>query len=453
MNEKIKELLDSRRFAELKPLLVEMEPVDIAIALEDVEDKDIPLVFRLLPKELAAETFVEFDSDTQEMLIQAFTDKELKAVLDELFVDDTVDIIEEMPANVVKRILQQSDVDTRKEINEILQYPDDSAGSIMTTEYVSLRKNMTVLEAFQRIKKTGIDKETVYTCYVTDPERHLVGYVSIRMLLMSEMTDTIDNIMDENCIYVETLEDKEEVAKRFAKYDFVALPVVDKEKRLVGIITVDDAMDVMEEAVTEDMQIMGAVAPIEDEYLKTPIWKHWSKRIFWLLILMISGIASGLIIQRYENMVAALPLLVAFIPRLMDTGGNCGAQSSTMVIRGLALEEVTPKDIGKVVLKELGIGSMVGVTLAIANIGVIWLMYGSSNPANVVWALCLAFGLTIMAVVLVAKVLGCSLPLLAKVCRLDPALMASPIITTLVDICAVTLYFKIVSWIVLPILA
>ena len=212
MNEKIKELLDSRRFAELKPLLVEMEPVDIAIALEDVEDKDIPLVFRLLPKELAAETFVEFDSDTQEMLIQAFTDKELKAVLDELFVDDTVDIIEEMPANVVKRILQQSDVDTRKEINEILQYPDDSAGSIMTTEYVSLRKNMTVLEAFQRIKKTGIDKETVYTCYVTDPERHLVGYVSIRMLLMSEMTDTIDNIMDENCIYVETLEDKEEVA-------------------------------------------------------------------------------------------------------------------------------------------------------------------------------------------------------------------------------------------------
>lgn len=446
------ELAEQKKFLALKPILMQMEPYDIAEALWDMPDKESLVIFRLLPKELAAETFVEFDNDRQQAWISAFSDKELKAVLDELFVDDTVDIIEEMPANIVKRILKQSDTETRKQINEILKYPDDSAGSLMTTEYVSLKKDMTVLEAFNRIKKLGIDSETIYTCYVTDAQRKLIGYVTIRMLLLSDMDKKIADVMDENCVYVNTLDDKEDVAKKFSNYNFVAMPVVDQEQRLVGIITVDDAMDVMEEEVTEDIHLMGAVAPMEDSYLKTSVVKHWSKRIVWLILLMVSGVLTGLIITRYENVFAALPLVVSFIPRLMGTGGNCGAQSSALIIRGLALDEIEPRDILKVMLKELGIGSLAGVTLAIANIPIVWIMYGKDLPVMQVWYLCLAFGVTLFIVVVMAKLLGSALPILAKKIKLDPALMSSPVISLIVDVLSVLIYFVIISLIVLPVL-
>lgn len=452
MTDELKEMLKNKQFKALKEALDVMEPIDIAQALMELNEKDMAVVFRLLSKELGAETFVELDSDAQKQLVLGFSEKELKSIFDELFVDDTVDIIEEMPANVVRRILNHADPDTRRDINELLKYSEDSAGSIMTTEYVNLRANMTVYEAFNRIRKTGVDKETIYTCYVTDDKKKLLGYLSIRTLLLSDKDDIIENIMDSNCIYVHTYDDKEEVAKMFSKYDFIAIPVVDKEQKLVGIITFDDAMDVMEDAVTEDMQLMGGVSPIDDSYLKTPAYKHWSKRIIWLIVLMISGTLTGLIISRYENLFAALPLLVSFIPRLMDTGGNCGSQSSTMIIRGLALGEVKPKDILRIIGKEALIALMVGATLAIANIGLIWIVYGSSENAKTIWYLCIAFGLTLMLVVMVAKLLGCTLPILAKKCRLDPALMASPIITTLVDVCAVTVYFAVVNWIVIPIM-
>ncbi|HRX13402.1 MAG TPA: magnesium transporter [Eubacteriales bacterium] len=446
------ELAEQKKFLALKPILMQMEPYDIAEALWDMPDKESLVIFRLLPKELAAETFVEFDNDRQQSWISAFSDKELKAVLDELFVDDTVDIIEEMPANIVKRILKQSDTETRKQINEILKYPDDSAGSLMTTEYVSLKKDMTVLEAFNRIKKLGIDSETIYTCYVTDAQRKLIGYVTIRMLLLSDMDKKIAEVMDENCVYVNTLDDKEDVAKKFSNYNFVAMPVVDQEQRLVGIITVDDAMDVMEEEVTEDIHLMGAVAPMEDSYLKTSVVKHWSKRIVWLIFLMVSGILTGLILTQYESVFVALPLVVAFIPRLTGTGGNCGSQSSALIIRGLALDEIEPRDILKVMLKELGIGSLAGVTLAIANIPIIWIMYGRDLPVMQVWYLCLAFGLTLIVVVVMANLLGSALPILAKKIKLDPALMSSPVISLIVDVLSVLIYFVIISLIVLPVL-
>ncbi len=451
-SQKILELAEQKKFLALKPILMQMEPYDIAEALWDMPDKESLVIFRLLPKELAAETFVEFDNDRQQAWISAFSDKELKAVLDELFVDDTVDIIEEMPANIVKRILKQSDTETRKQINEILKYPDDSAGSLMTTEYVSLKKDMTVMEAFNRIKKLGIDSETIYTCYVTDAQRKLIGYVTIRMLLLSDMDKKIEEVMDENCVYVNTLDDKEDVAKKFSNYNFVAMPVLDQEQRLVGIITVDDAMDVMEEEVTEDIHLMGAVAPMEDSYLKTTVVKHWSKRIVWLILLMVSGVLTGLIITRYENVFAALPLVVAFIPRLMGTGGNCGSQSSALIIRGLALDEIEPRDILKVLLKELGIGSLAGVTLAVANIPIVWIMYGKDLPPLQVWYLCLAFGMTLFIVVVMAKLLGSALPILAKKIKLDPALMSSPVISLIVDVLSVLIYFVVISLIVLPIL-
>lgn len=444
------DLAKEKRFAEIKSILLSMAPIDIAEVISELPDEHKAIIFRLLPKELSADTFVELDSDTQELLIRGFTKSELQAVIDELFVDDTVDIIEEMPAFIAKRILDLADTETRREINEILQYPSNSAGSIMTTEFVNLKSNMTVEQAFDRIRKTGVDKETVYTCYVTDDKRVLLGVISIRTMLFASYTDKIGDLMETSLQYAYTLDDKEEVAKQLSKYDFIALPVVDREKRLVGIITVDDAMDVLEDEANEDMQIMGALAPIDDTYLKTSVFEHWKKRIVWLLILMISGIASGLIIDRFESAIAALPLLVAFIPRLMDTGGNCGSQSSTLIIRGLATDEIEPRDILKIVGKEIRIALITGLTLAVVNVGVIWLMYGMQYPATDVWYLCLSFGLTIFVVVILAKLLGCSLPILAKKLHLDPALMASPIITTLVDIFAVTVYFTIALTLVVP---
>lgn len=443
--EKIMELVENRKYAELKNELMELHPVDIAEIFSELDHKVLPVVFRLLPKETAAETFVELDSEHQEALIKAFSDAELKNILDELFADDTVDILEEMPANVVRRMLRQSTPEMRKEINELLKYPDDSAGGLMTTEFVALKEAMTVDEAFSYIKRTGIDSETIYNMYVTDAQRKLLGTVSIRQLIFAERSQKVSELMDDNVISVTTLEDKEEVANMFSKYDLTVMPVVDKENRIVGIITVDDAVDVIVEEATEDMQIMSAVTPIDQTYFETSIVKHWSKRIIWLLFLMISGIATGLIINHYESLITAMPLLVAFIPRLMDTGGNCGSQSSTMIIRGLALDEIRPKDIGKCVLKELGIASLVGLTLAIANVGIVWAMYGGSYPAELIWRLCFAFGLTLFFVVIIAKLLGCTLPILAKACKLDPAIMASPIITTLVDITSMFVYFMVIQ--------
>ena len=448
--EHIEQLIEERKFQALKPILIELHPADIASIISKASEKDMPIIFRLLPKDVAADTFVELDSEEQELLIKSFSDKELKSILDELFLDDTVDMIEEMPAIVVKRILRHSDPETRKQINELLQYPDDSAGSIMTTEFIALKANLTVNDAISYIKNKGADSETLYICYVVDSGRKLLGCVSLRDILFADRDDIIGKIMDENVISVNTLDDIEDVANKFKKYDFEVMPVVDKENRLVGIITVDDAVDVIVDEATEDMQIMNALTPIDDSYLKTPVWKHWSKRIVWLLFLMVPGILTGLVIEHFEMLFAALPLIVAFIPRLMDAGGNCGAQSSTMIIRGIALDEIAPKDWWRCILKEIGIALMVGSTLAVANVPIIWIMYGSSSPANVVWSLCIAFGLTLIIVVMLAKMLGVVLPILAKIVHVDPALRASPFMTTLVDICSVTVYFLVVQAIVIP---
>lgn len=383
------------------------------------------------------------DSDEQELLINAFSERELHDVVEELFVDDAVDIIEEMPANVVKRILRHTDSEMRNSINEILRYPKDSAGSIMTTEYVSLKKDMTVSEAFDRIRRTGVDKETIYTCYVTDTDRKLIGLVTVKELLLSPYNTVINTIMEKNIISVETLDDKEEVANMFDKYDFMSLPVVDKENRLVGIVTFDDAIDVIQEENTEDIQKMGALQPIEETYLKTPVWRHAKNRIVWLLLLMLSATITGSIIENYEAAFTALPILVAFIPMLMDTGGNCGAQSSTMIIRGLALDEITPKDIMKIMFKEIRIAVVVGLILAAVNTLRIYIMYSGQDPLF----LSAVTGLSLIATVVIAKMLGGVLPILAKLCKLDPALMASPLITTIVDTCSVIIFFNIALWI------
>ena len=443
MRNNVNELLDSREFGRIRVLFTAMEPADIAELLGEIDEQRLPILFRILPKELAAETFVEMDSDEQELLINAFSERELHDVVEELFVDDAVDIIEEMPANVVKRILRHTDSEMRNSINEILRYPKDSAGSIMTTEYVSLKKDMTVSEAFDRIRRTGVDKETIYTCYVTDTDRKLIGLVTVKELLLSPYNTVINTIMEKNIISVETLDDKEEVANMFDKYDFMSLPVVDKENRLVGIVTFDDAIDVIQEENTEDIQKMGALQPIEETYLKTPVWRHAKNRIVWLLLLMLSATITGSIIENYEAAFTALPILVAFIPMLMDTGGNCGAQSSAMIIRGLALDEITPKDIMKIMFKEIRIAVVVGLILAAVNTLRIYIMYSGQDPLF----LSAVTGLSLIATVVIAKMLGGVLPILAKLCKLDPALMASPLITTIVDTCSVIIFFNIALWI------
>ena len=443
MRNNVNELLDSREFGRIRVLFTAMEPADIAELLGEIDEQRLPILFRILPKELAAETFVEMDSDEQELLINAFSERELHDVVEELFVDDAVDIIEEMPANVVKRILRHTDSEMRNSINEILRYPKDSAGSIMTTEYVSLKKDMTVSEAFDRIRRTGVDKETIYTCYVTDTDRKLIGLVTVKELLLSPYNTVINTIMEKNIISVETLDDKEEVANMFDKYDFMSLPVVDKENRLVGIVTFGDAIDVIQEENTEDIQKMGALQPIEETYLKTPVWRHAKNRIVWLLLLMLSATITGSIIENYEAAFTALPILVAFIPMLMDTGGNCGAQSSTMIIRGLALDEITPKDIMKIMFKEIRIAVVVGLILAAVNTLRIYIMYSGQDPLF----LSAVTGLSLIATVVIARMLGGVLPILAKLCKLDPALMASPLITTIVDTCSVIIFFNIALWI------
>ncbi len=435
-------MLEEKKYTALRDLLVVMNPSDIAALFDDLQEERIPLLFRLLPKELAAETFVEMESDAQELLIQGFSDNELKEVLDELYVDDAADLVEEMPANVVKRILRQADPDMRTSINQILRYPDNSAGSIMTTEYVTLRPDMTVGESILRIRRQGIDKETIYTCYVTQ-DRTLVGLVTVKDLLLAEDDDIpIGEIMLTNLISVTTHTDQEEVAHMFSKYNFLALPVVDGEHRIVGIVTFDDAMDVMEDEATEDMEIMAAMTPSEKTYLKSSPFELFKHRIPWLLLLMVSATFTGMIISSFEGALSMLPVLTAFIPMLMDTGGNCGSQSSVTVIRSLSLDELRFSDLAKVVWKEIRTAVLCSIVLAAACFLKIllvdrMLLQNPSVSMLVNGVVCLTLAVT----VIMAKVVGCTLPLFAKKLGFDPAVMASPFITTIVDALSLLIYF------------
>lgn len=432
-------LLGEKKYTTLRDILITMNAVDIAALFQELPQEKLPLLFRLLPKELAAETFVEMDGDAQELLIRGFSDNELRDVINELYVDDAVDIVEEMPANVVRRILLQADPDMRKMINEILKYPEDSAGSIMTTEYVNLREDMTVEEAIKRIRRTGIDKETIYTCYVIDPNRKLIGIVSIRTLLLADEDTIIKDIMETNPIYVYTTQDKEEVARAFNKYNFIAIPVVDEEERLVGIVTFDDAMDVMEDEATEDIEKMAAITPSDKPYLKTSTFELWKARIPWLLLLMVSATFTGMIITSFEDALKSYVVLTAFIPMLMDTGGNSGSQAAVTVIRGISLDEVEFSDIFKVIWKEFRVSILCGLTLAAANFVKLLLIdrVGIMVDATV----CITLAVTVVC----AKFVGCMLPLLSKRAGFDPAVMSSPFITTIVDAISLMIYFRVAT--------
>ena len=436
-------MLEGKKYTTLRDILVTMNPSDVAGLFRGLEEKQIPLLFRLLPKELAAETFVEMEPDDQELLIQGFSDNELKEVLDELYVDDAADLVEEMPANVVKRILKAADPEMRSSINQILRYPDYSAGSIMTTEYVSLRPNMTVGEAILRIRRQGVDKETIYTCYVLAKDRTLTGLVTVKDLLLAEDDDTpISEIMVTNLISVTTQTDQEEVARMFSKYNFLALPVVDGENRMVGIVTFDDAMDVMEDEATEDMEIMGGMTPSERPYLKSTPFELFRNRIPWLMLMMVSATFTGLIMTSFEDALAAQIALSAFIPMLMGTGGNSGAQSSVTVIRGLSLGELHFGDIGVILWKEIRTALLCGLSLAVVCFAKIWLVdHLLMGNANITLMVDLVVCCALCVTVLLAKMVGCMLPIAAKAVKLDPAVMASPFISTIVDALSLLVYF------------
>ena len=442
MQKTLLRMLEEKKYSTLRDILVTMNPSDIAALFGELEEKQIPLIFRLLPKEQAAETFVEMEPDAQELLIKSFSDNELKEIVDELYVDDAADLVEEMPANVVKRILKQADPEMRSRINQILRYPDNSAGSIMTTEYVSLRPAMTVGEAILRIRRQGVDKETIYTCYVTEG-RKLIGLVTVKDLLLAQDDETpIRDIMVTNLISVNTHTDQEEVARMFSKYNFLALPVVDKEDRMLGIVTFDDAMDVMEDEATEDMEIMSGMLPSEKTYLKSGVFELFKNRIPWLMLLMVSATFTGLIITAFEDALAAQVALTAFIPMLMGTGGNSGSQSSVTVIRSLSLGELKFRDIGIVLWKEVRTAVLCGVSLAVVCFVKIWLVDGlllgnEDITLTVNLVVCLALAVT----VIIAKVVGGLLPLGAKALKLDPAVMASPFISTIVDALSLLVYF------------
>jgi len=436
-------MLEGKKYATLRDILATMNPSDVAGLFDGLEEKQIPLMYRLLPKELAAETFVEMDPEAQELLIRGFSDNELKEVLDELYVDDAADIVEEMPANVVKRILKNADPEMRSSINQILRYPEYSAGSIMTTEYVSLRPHMTVEEAILRIRRQGVDKETIYTCYVTAKDRTLIGLVTVKDLLLAEDDEMkIEEIMLTNMIFVNTLTDQEQVARMLSKYNFLAMPVVDGEGRMVGIVTFDDAMDVMEEEATEDMEIMGGMTPSEKPYLRSSAIDLFKNRIPWLMLMMVSATFTGLIMTAFEDALAAQIALSAFIPMLMGTGGNSGSQSSVTVIRGLSLNELDFSDIGTILWKEIRTALMCGIALAVVCFAKIWLidhlMMGNENITLMVdLVVCCALCVTVV----VAKIVGCLLPMAAKAVKLDPAVMASPFISTIVDALSLLVYF------------
>ena len=441
--EKVEDLLQRKQYAALRDLLLPMEPADIASLLEESGEENMPLLYRLLPKELAAEVFVELEADSQEMLINGFSNNELREVLDELYLDDVADIVEEMPATVVIRILDKATPEMRKSVNELLKYPEDSAGSIMNMEFLSLKKDMTVEDAFKRIRRIGGDMETINTLYVTDPTRRLLGVLSVRDLLLAESDDLIEDIMDTNVVSVTTTDDKEDVAQAMSKYDYLSMPVVDQENRLVGIVTVDDAMDVMEEEATEDIEKMAAITPTDKPYLKTSVMDTFKARIPWLLLLMVSATFTGLIITNFEASLAVVPVLTAYIPMLMDTGGNCGSQASVTVIRALSLDEVDFSDILSVIWKELRVALLCGAVLAIANFAKMMLvdrmLLGNTSLEPLVAAIVC---LTLVCAVAVAKFVGCTLPLLAKKVGLDPAVMASPFITTIVDALSLLIYFQ-----------
>ncbi len=447
INEAI-ELLEQKKIPELKSTVNGMMPADLALLFEELDKTDAVIVFRLLNKELAAETFAYLDSESQRVLTEAISDREIHDVFDRLFIDDAVDAIEEMPANVVTRILNNTDAETRKLINEILKYPESSAGSIMTVEYINLRKDMTVLQAIEKIRKEGSDKETVYTCYVTE-NRTLVGLVEVSKLLTSSDNEMVEDIMETNVISVSAYEDKEEVALIINKYGFIALPVVDNDNRLVGIVTVDDAIDVIQQENTEDISKMAAMEPIEESYFKTSVFSHSKKRMLWLMVLMISATVTGMVMQYFENAISAFPILVSCIPMLMNTGGNSGSQSATMMIRGIALGDIRFGDILRVVFKEFRISIIVSAALAVVNFARIVIMHQfgilGDTGGQSVYLIATIVSLSLILVVILAKFIGCTLPLLADKIGLDVALMASPIISTIVDAFAVFIFFKIAT--------
>ena len=437
-SERLLELLDAREFKKLKEKLENMHPVDIVEVMEEAEERQRVLMFRLLAKEEAAEVFTDMNSDMREDLINALTDSELEEVMEEMYVDDTVDVVEEMPANVVDRLLKATDEETRKKINALLQYPEDSAGSIMNIEYISLRKEMTVEEAILKIRQVGINKETIYTCYVTEKKK-LIGSVDVKDLLTVGESRLIEEIMDENVLCARTLDDQEKVAAMIEKYGLVAIPIIDHENCLVGIVTVDDAMTVLQDEATEDISIMAGVTPNEDSYFGTSVFQHAKNRALWLMLLMLSATVSGEILAHYESAMAVMPILITFIPMLMGTSGNCGSQSSKMVIRGIAVGEIEFKEFFKVVFKEIRIAILVGVMLAVVNGIRIYIMYDQDIM------LAIAIGITMIAIVCMAKCIGCTLPLFAKKIGLDPALMAAPLISTIMDTCTILMYFAIIT--------
>lgn len=440
-------LLESKKYSAIKDILATMNGADVAAIFDEIKTGQIPLMFRLLPKELAAETFVEMDPEDQELLIKGFSDAELHDVINELYVDDAADLVEEMPANVVRRILAQADPQMRKEINEILRFPENSAGSIMTTEYVWLFPGMTVDEAIAQIRKTAVDKETIYTCYVIEKDRKLVGVITIKDLLLNGRDGgIISDIMDRNVISVKTLSDQEEVAQMLSKYNFLALPVVDEENRMVGIVTFDDAMDVIEDEATEDIEKMAGMLPSDKEYLRSSPFELFMHRIPWLLLLMVSATFTGMIITNFENALAAQVVLTAFIPMLMDTGGNSGSQSSVTVIRAISLGELDFSDLPSVLLKEVGTAAFCGIALSGACFLKLMLIdHLLLGNAGVTLSVAAVVCVTMVLTVIVAKIIGCTLPMVAKKLGFDPAVMASPFITTIVDAVSLLVYFGIAS--------
>lgn len=431
------DLLKKKEFKAVRSILEVMNTVDIAALLAELDDKEMILAFRLIEKSKAAEVFAEMSSSMQTYLVEMFTEKELKDLIDELYMDDTVDLLEELPANLVTRILEQVDKERRAQINTILNYPEDSAGSIMTTEYVDLRRTTTVKEAMDHIKQTGIHKETIYTCYVLE-NRRLVGIVSAKDLMTMDDDMTMEELMETEIISVTTHTDQEEAVHLLSKYDLLALPVLDQQGYMVGIVTVDDAMDVLVDETTEDMEIMNALSPSEQPYFETGVIKHARNRIGWLLVLMLSATLTQTIIAHYQEAFTAVPLLVSFIPMLTDTGGNCGSQSSTLIIRGIALDEIHFKDIFKVIFKEFRVAILVGAALAVVNGIYMVIRYHDTMLALLV-------SISLVATILIAKLIGCVLPLVAKKLRLDPAIMAAPLITTIVDVCSIMVYFQVAT--------
>lgn len=443
LTETIRLLLEEKKYSTLRDILSTMKPYDIAAVFEELQDEKTPILFRILPKELAAETFVEMDDDTQEFLIHGFSDSELKEVVDELFVDDAVDLIEEMPANVVKRILRQADKDMRKQINELLKYPEDSAGSIMTTEFIKLLPDMTAEMAIKRIRRTGLDKETIYTCYITNENSTLIGITTVKDLLLSDDDELVRDIMEENVISVHTLDDQEKVAQMFSNYNFLALPVVDKESRLVGIVTIDDAIDVIQEEATEDIEKMAAVLPSDKPYMKTSVWGIYKKRTPWLLVLMLSATFTSAIISSFESALASAIVLSSFIPMITGSGGNAGSQASVSVIRALSLGEIEFKSAFKVLWKEVRVSFLCGVTLAAANF-VKLMIFDLHGDANALWV-ALVVSLTLVGTIMMSKVVGSMLPLLASKVGFDPAVMANPLISTVCDSLSLLIYFAIAT--------